>query len=85
MTDQQLIERMYRERPPTTQPECCALAVRVSLALWGPMEGDSMIRAAVDGLTQGLFGEAYVAASDEQKQAWNAMMDRAYRDALEAA
>lgn len=66
-----LFERM-RRTPPRSQEECCENAVRQSIAQFGPMVGDEMIRAASLGLAQGLFDEACTDAHIE-------MAERAYR------
>lgn len=75
-------ERMRRNMP-TTQEECCALAVRRAFASVGVLTSPSYIRAACRGLAEGLFGEAFEVANDAQRKAWVDMMQREYMKALE--
>jgi hypothetical protein len=76
---QDLINALYTQHPPTTQRECCALAVRVAQTLTdGPVE-DRLIRSAASGLARGLFGPAFDGANEEQQTAWIDLVEDEYR------
>lgn len=66
---------------PTTQLECCELAARVSVALGTVPDTDAGIRAAAVGLASGLFGPAFAAADDDQRQGWVDMCELSLREA----
>ncbi|HZS57566.1 MAG TPA: hypothetical protein VFA65_24410 [Bryobacteraceae bacterium] len=75
-----LLERHIARRPLTSQQEACALTVRQSLAALGPCE-PSIVRTVSVALAKGLFGEAFNAASDDQRRQWIDLMESEYRAA----
>ncbi len=76
-----LLEERIRRDPPRTQREGIRLGVRQSIATHGPMPLE-YVGAAVKGIVQGLFGEAYDAADEEQRARWLAVCDEEYRRAI---
>lgn len=79
-----LLEARIRRDPPRSQREAIRLAVRRSVATLGPMPPD-LIAGSVLGIVKGLFGDAYDAATDEQRALWLAMCDEEYRAAVGVA
>ena len=72
-------------RRPETQDDCCALAARVDVAMYGiPQSDDEYLDRAI-GIARGLFGPAFRAATGHQKRAWIDMCERALRDEAEPA
>lgn len=75
----QLLDLQIKANPPRTQQQACRLAVRQSIAAFGPQ---SDVRGISEQLAKGLFGEAFEVADASQRATWIDMMEREYRDAI---
>lgn len=64
--------------PPRSQRECCRLGVRHAIASLGPV-ADADIPAAALGIARGLFGGAFLLASEDQQKTWVSMCEDEYR------
>lgn len=77
----ELLAKQIARNPIRTQADACAVAVRRSIAAFGPVHEELIIPTA-RGLAQGLFGEAFESAIKEQQNAWIALCEKEYRKAL---
>lgn len=71
-------------RLPKSQEDCCAIIARITLTVRGIPETDQELIALAWGNANGLFGEAWDAAHEDQKLEWFEMCERALREAVAA-
>lgn len=76
----EILGEFIRRNPIRSQREACTVAARRAIAAFGPVTSDAEIRDACIGLCSGLFANAD--ATDDQQDAWIAMMEEEYRKCL---
>ena len=75
-----LIE-MFRYGRPRYQEDCCAVAARVNVSVQGIPQSDGERLSRALGVARGLFGPAFLAATDAQRWEWVDMCEQALLDA----
>jgi hypothetical protein len=69
-------------RLPRTQEDCCGIIARITLTVRGEPKSEAELLGLALGNAQGLFGEAWDAASEHQRLEWIDMCERALRAAM---